>query len=167
MPTLRRAGTTSVITLATVGVSCAVAYLSVPHLGALKGWDFWNLPVWRQQLHEAYQRRADLNAYEEWIAQRSENANHIARKLLYGYPLAAATEDMMLLFHDDAAMPVFLDHYYAKEPTRRHRYARHTIDRALRFVDHDTPQRQSVLARLNAEYATFDASPPAPAEPPR
>jgi hypothetical protein len=131
------------------------------------GWDFWNLPIWRQQLHEAHQRRADLEAYEEWIAQRSENANHIARKLLHGYPLAAATEDMMLLFQDDTAMPVFLDHYYAKEPTRRHRYARHTIDRALRFVEHDALQRQTILTQLNAEYATLDASPPAPAEPPR
>ncbi|MCS6866202.1 MAG: hypothetical protein RMJ56_12810 [Gemmataceae bacterium] len=168
MPTVRRLKAVSVITLVTLGMSWALVDGLTPSpftTGA--GWDFWNLPALRQQLCQAHQRRAELAAYEEWVLQRSETANQTARKLLYGYPLTAATDELMLLFHDDAAMLVFVNHYYAQEPTLRHRYARHTIERALRFVADDPQQRHILLQRLEAEYKTLEASPPSPSEPPR
>ena len=51
-------------------------------------------------------------------------------------------------------------------PTERLRFARHTIERAARLLnDEPTPDREAVLARLEAEYREMLAAHESPAAP--
>jgi hypothetical protein len=163
MTAIRRPGAASAAALLALGASFVAAHALAPEWSRRAGLDVWNLPAASAQLRAAAEEREAVLADAERSARRREAANQTAAKLAAGnVPLPAATDEIAEIFRDEPAMPVALGCRYADVPAGRLRFARHTIDRATRFLDDDPDRRAVVLARLEAEYRAMCASPEPP-----
>jgi hypothetical protein len=159
MATLCRRAAVLTVALACALLSFATARAVVPEWSRLAGLDVWNLSDDRASLREATERRAELEALAERSARREEAADHVTARLIRGAGLSGATDELMALFRDDAGTLSALAALHRDAPTLRHAFALHAIERVRRALKRDPARRAAVVARLQAEYRHFDASP--------
>ena len=164
MTTIRRPGAASAAVLLGLGTCFAAAHAIAPEWSRRAGLDVWNLPFANAQLRAAAEEREAVFADAERAARRREAANQTGAKLAAGgIPLTVAADEVAEIFRDDPSRSLVLEGIYPGAPTERHRFARHAIDRAQRFLANDPDRCATVLARLEAEYREMCASPEPPA----
>lgn len=158
MATIRRPGAASATVLIGLTVSLVAANLIAPEWARRAGLDVWNYAALESERHSLAEERTEMDAKAERDARRRGQADQLALRLVArDATLEAVALEIMELFDE----PVFRSTLEAHNPTVRDPrlvYARHTIHRVLRQLDHDPALRGAVRARLEADYRALEAT---------
>ena len=158
MSAIRRPGTASAAILVGLSLSLVVAHAVAPRWSRCAGLDVWNLPALERTQQAAADELAEIEARAEQSLARRTAANQVAAHLAAGgTSLPAAADIMAELFRDDLGMTGTLNRVYANEPSLRHRFARHAIERVARLPGLDPARLAAVVERLEAECRTMPA----------
>lgn len=140
---------------------CGLAGVGFAHssLAEAAGMDVWNLPALQEQLDDATERRADLDAQDEAVHHRIVMKEHLIGELVAGRATLAETTDVFLeLNRDTPAMATAR----RADPTAddREATARNVIGFAEVYTYPSAARRADALHRLADEYrAAFPGSP--------
>src|SRR5262245_11999482 len=156
MTVIRRPGAASVSVLVGVTVSLAVAHLIAPEWSRPAGLDVWNLPELRQTQKQIDDERAELDGARARLQHRIEAADHIATRLLNGELTLATAADELALLHDDGSQ-TSLETHHPDAPSKRHVFARHTIERVARLLQDEPARCKAIRERLEAEYRSLSS----------
>lgn len=163
MTAIRRPGNASVAVLLALGAGLVAAHVIAPEWSRRVGLDVWNLPSETTLLRDATERHEEVLEDADRAARRREAASQIATKLINGTAsLPEAADEIAELFRDEPGMSLTICINFQNEPTDRHRFARHAIQRAKRLLVDDPTHSAAVVARLEAEYRAMLGSPDAP-----
>jgi hypothetical protein len=167
MKTIRRPGAASAAVLVGLTASLVAANALAPDWSRRAGLDVWHLPALERERLTIAEERDEIDAKTERCARRREAANQIAAQLVAGaIALPTATAEIHNLYREDEGVTITLVDTYPAAPTDRLRFARHTIERAERFLrEEPAPRQEAVRARLEAEYREMAAVHDSPAAP--
>lgn len=113
----------------------------------------WNLAAAEEEQRLAVEERADIDAKAEFCARRRAVADRIAVRLIArDADLATVAVELFDLFGEDSGMRCTLEASNPKVRDPRLLFAGHAILRVARLLSGDDQRRETVLARLTADY---------------
>ncbi|AWM41685.1 hypothetical protein GobsT_72280 [Gemmata obscuriglobus] len=158
MATIRRPGAASAAVLVGLIVSLGAAHLLAPEWARAAGLDVWNYAALDAQKQSLADERADMDAKAESDTRRRGRADQLAARLIAGEDtLPAVSAEIGQLFINDTGWQCALAAFYPDLRDPRLLHARHTIDRAVRQLDHDPSRKAALRVRLEAEYRTMES----------
>jgi hypothetical protein len=159
MTAVRRPGTASVVTLFALAVGLIVVNAVAPEWAASVGADVWNAPAARADHNWVVAETEAVNAHLEACAERRQRANQCTAGLAAGtVDIGTAADELKRLLGPMPGYRALMDTLYGPQPTERHLYARHAIDRAARN-EPDCARRAALVARLEGEFAVMTCAP--------
>lgn len=159
MTAVRRPGTASVVTLLALALGLVAVNALAPEWAASVGADVWNAPAARADHSRAVAETEAMDQHVETSADRRYRANQCAADLAAGtVDLATAADELERILSPMAGYRFMLEAVFGPQPTARHLYARHAIERATR--NEPNPARRAALEeRLEAEFAVLSCAP--------
>lgn len=159
MATIRRPGAASAAVLIGLTASLVAANLIAPEWARRTGLDVWNYAALEAERCSAAEVRAEMEAQAERDGRRRVRADQLALRLAArDATLAAVALEIMELFSDDTGWRRSLEVRNPDVRDPRLLYARHTIHRAVRQLDHDPARQDEVRTRLEADYKELEAT---------
>ncbi len=153
MIVIRRSGAASAAVLVGLTASWMAAHLLAPDWSRRAGLDVWNLASAEQERKRVAETNAELDACRNQLDRRINASNHVTGQLIAGeITLATAADQLALIFRNFPSNHLMLKEQYGPVPSERHLFALHAIDRADRLLADDPARRDSIRARLEAEY---------------
>lgn len=159
MTAVRRPGTASAVTLLALAAGLVLVNAVAPEWAASVGADVWSAPAARAEHTRAVGETEAMNEHADRCAECRLRANQCAAALAAGtIDLASAADELNRILSPMSGYRSLLENVYGPQPTERHLFARHAIERVQRN-EPDAARRAELTERLEAEFAAMTCAP--------
>ncbi|HEY3789407.1 MAG TPA: hypothetical protein VGL71_11160, partial [Urbifossiella sp.] len=152
----RRAGATTLATLAAFAGAFVLVHVLAPNWAHAAGLDVWDIVRLREEMQRERGRQRELGDQMEQLDSQTSASDAVADSLIEErITFSRAVAEMERITRDRPEFAQWLVFVHSDCKTHRDRIARYALGKVRVRLENDAARQEAVMQRLDSEYASL------------